>query len=35
MGIKSRVENGWDLHAKVDDDDIAAGVVGAVGDVLM
>ena len=31
---ESRVENGWVLHAKVDDDDIAAGMVGAVEDVL-
>jgi len=29
---ESRVKNGWDLHAKVDD--IVAGVVGAVENVL-
>ena len=30
---ESRVENGWVLHPKVDDDNIAAGVVGVVEDV--
>jgi len=31
---ESRVENGWVLHAKADDNDIAARVVGAVEGVL-
>jgi len=30
---ESRVETGWGLHPKVDDDNIALGVVGTVEDV--